>query len=109
MQTGLDFYQTDKSEKIQIPTEHQVRRIPSFANIASLDAALSSTRIAIIANNPSVQELMDLIDYGEEVPDHLFNAHNIIDGIERLRLTIRLFIKQVEQHQRKKSHTEIPF
>jgi hypothetical protein len=109
MEQNLNVYPIDVRENISLPSERLVRRFPSIAPIAALDAALSTTKLAIQSDNPCIQELMDLIEDGENVPPHLFIAHNIIDSIDRLRVTIHSYFDQVHVHMAKVKHDSLPF
>jgi hypothetical protein len=109
MENYLECHPLDVKEKIPMPSERQIRRTPSISNIATLDAALSVTRLAIIADHPSIQEIMDMIEGDEKPPSHLFIAHNIIDNIDRLRLTIRVYIERAELHANRTANAALPF
>jgi len=97
-QYQTDIHPIDVREKLLLPSERLVQFFPSIASIAALDAALATTKTAILCDHPSIQELMDQIEYGEKVPAHLFIAHNIVDAIDRARLTIHAYFDQTESH-----------
>ena len=96
----IETHPMDIREKLLLPSERLVRRFPSIAPIAALEAALVTTKSAILCDNPSIQELMDLIENGEKPHSHLFIAHNIIDNLDRLRLTIHAYFDQIETHMK---------
>lgn len=99
----------DIKETIQLPSERCIYPNPSVSAIAALDATLAIAKKAILCDNPSIQELMDIIDEGEDVPLHLFSAHNIVDTIDRLRLTINVYNKQTEEYLVKQRTKNLPF
>ena len=99
----------DVRENLNLPSERLVRRFPSIAPIAALDAAIAITKTAILCDNPSIQELMDLIEYGEKPQSHLFIAHNIIDNLDRLRLTIHAYFDQIETCMTQIKNEAFPF
>lgn len=110
MKTVIETHPIDVQEKIELPSERLVRRFPAIAPIAALDAAIATTKIAILCDNPSIPELMDMIEYDEEVPRHLFIAHNIIDNLDRLRLTIYTYFQCIDDDRT--THTDnhdLPF
>ena len=109
MNTDIPMHHSDVQQNISLPSERLVRRFPSIASIAALDAALATTKIAIQCDNPCIQELMDMIEWGEDVPPHLFIAHNIIDNLDRLRVTIHAYFDQVFVHMAKIKNNSLPF
>jgi hypothetical protein len=109
MEQDLNVHPMDVQENITLPSERLVRRFPAIASIAALDAALATTKRAILSDNPCIQELMDMIEYGENVPPHLFIAHNIIDNIDRLRITIHSYFDQLHMNMTKAKHDSLPF
>ena len=109
MEQDLNVHPIDVQENISLPSERLVRRFPAIANIAALDAALATTKLAIYSDNPSIQELMNMIEDGENVPAHLFIAHNIIDNLDRLRLTIHSYFDQLHVQLAKIKTDDLPF
>ena len=109
MEHQMDMHPIDVQENISLPSERLVRRFPAIANIAALDAALATTKLAIYSDNPSIQELMNMIEDGENVPAHLFIAHNIIDNLDRLRLTIHSYFDQLHVQLAKIKTDDLPF
>ena len=109
MKTEIEIHPTDVQEKISLPSERLVQRFPVTAPIAALDAAIATTKIAILCDHPSIQELMDMIEDGEKVPPHLFIAHNIIDNLDRLRLTIHAYFQQVDRRITQIKNDAFPF
>ena len=109
MDHELGTHPIDVRENISLPSERLVRRFPAIANIAALDAALATTKLAIESDNPSIQELMYMIEDGEQVPPHLFIAHNIIDNLDRLRLTIHSYFDQLHVQLAKIKNDDLPF
>ena len=109
MEYEPDMHPIDVREKISLPSERLVRRFPASASIAALDAAIATTKLAIQSDNPSIQELMDMIEVGENVPAHLFIAHNILDNLDRLRLTIHSYFQQINFRADKTRDDDLPF
>lgn len=109
MEPEIELHPTDIREKLNLPSENLVRRFPSIAPIAALDAALATTRTAILCDNPSIQELMDMIEDDEKVPSHLFIAHNIIDNLDRLRLTLHAYFDQLDLRIAQIKNAAVPF
>ena len=105
----MDAHYLDIKETIQLPSERCIHKTPSIAAISALDATLAITKKAIICDNPSIQELMDIVDEEEDVPLHLFSAHNIVDTIDRLRLTIHAYNKQTDEYLKKQRTKKLPF
>jgi hypothetical protein len=56
-----------------------------------------------------MQELMDMIEDGQTVPAHLFMAHGIIDDLDRLRLSIHLYLQQINLRLNQIDFDDIPF
>ncbi|MHC4779556.1 MAG: hypothetical protein ACYTFG_13365 [Planctomycetota bacterium] len=104
-----EMHPSDVQEKLRLPSERHIRRFPSIASIAALDAATATTKTAILCDNPCIQELMDMIEDGDEVPSHLFIAHNIIDNLDRLRLTIHAYFQQVDMRITQIKNDAFPF
>lgn len=109
MDHELETHPIDVRENISLPSERLVRRFPSIAPIAALDAAIATTKLAIQSDNPSIQDLMDMIEDGEQVPPHLFIAHNIIDNLDRLRLTIHCYFDQLHVQLARIKNDDLPF
>lgn len=109
METEIPMHPGDVREKLNLPSEKLVRHFPSIAPIAALDAALATTKTAILCDNPSIQELMDMIEDGENVPPDLFIAHNIVDNIDRIRLTIHSYFQQLESRLANIKNAALPF
>jgi hypothetical protein len=105
----MEIHPIDVRENICLPSERFIRRLPSIAAIAALDALLATAGTAILCDNPSIQELMDMIEDDEKVPPHLFIAHNIVDNIDRLRLTIHNYIEQIEINTAQITNNHFPF
>ncbi len=99
----------DLKETIQLPSERSVLQNPSASAIAALNATLAIAKKAILCDSPTMQELMDLVEDNEDIPLHLFCAHNIVDTIDRLRLTIHTYNKQIEEHLEKQRTKNLPF
>lgn len=105
----MEIHYLDIKETIQLPSERCIHQNPSISVIAALDAILAIAKKAILCDNPSIQELMDLVEDNEDVPLHLFSAHNIVDTIDRLRLTIHTYNKQTEEYLLKQRTQNLPF
>lgn len=107
----MEIHYLDIKEKILLPSERSVLRFPSISAIAALDATLAIAKNAILCDNPSIQELMDILDNDEdeEIPSHLFVAHNIADSIYRLRLIIHTYNKQTGEYLKQIKVKELPF
>ena len=105
----METHYLDIKEKIQLPSERSVYNFPAISTIAVLDATLAIAHRAILCDNPTMQELMDLVEDNEDVPLHLFSAHNIVDTIDRLRLTIHNYNKQIEEYLEKQRTKDLPF
>ena len=109
MKTEIEIHPSDVQEKVSLPSERLVQRFPSTAPIAALDAAIATTKIAILCDHPSIQELIDMIEYGEKVPPYLFIAHNIIVNLDQLRLTIQSYFMHVERRIPQFNNDAFPF
>ena len=109
MDQKTDIHPIDVRENISLPSERLVSRFPAIANIAALDAALATTKLAIESEHPSMQELMYMIEDGEKVPPHLFLAHCIIDNLDRLRLAIHSYSQQINTHINNIRNDDLPF
>jgi len=105
----MDTHYLDRKEKIVLPSERSVHCFPAISTIAALDANLAIAHRAILCDNPSMQELMDLVEDNEDVSPHLFSAHNIVDTIDRLRLNIHTYNKQIDEFLEKQRYKSLPF
>lgn len=109
MKTQMNKYPSDVRENIRLPSERLIERFPVAAPIAALEAMIATTKTLILRDNPSMQELMDLIENGETIPPHLFIAHNIIDDLDQLRITIHAYLQQLGARTSQIDSNEIPF
>ena len=109
MKQQIELHPCDVQEKIKLPSERLVRCLPAIAPIAALHAAIATTRIAILCDNPSINELVDMIEYGDDVPPHLFIAHNIIQNLDQLRLTIDCYFQHVNTWSAQFNSEDLPF
>jgi hypothetical protein len=109
MTIEIDSHQSNDRVTLLLPDKRLVRRFPSIASIAALDAAMAMTKIAILCDHPSIQELIDMIEDGQKVPSHLFIAHNIIDNLDRLRLTVQTYFLHLDSQLAKIADPDFPF
>jgi len=109
MNSESPMYHSDVQQNIRLPSENLVRCFPAVAPIAALEAAIATTKMLIQYDNPSMQELMDMIEEGESVPAHLFIAHNIIDNLDQLRITIQAYYQQVNTRMVQIRNDDLPF
>jgi len=109
MYRQLEMYFSDTKEKIELPAAHTIMRFPSISAIAALDANLAIAKTAILCDNPTITQLMDMIDDDEHVSSHLFSAHNIVDTIDRLRLNIYNYNMQTKKHLKQLRNKDLPF
>ena len=103
------MHHSDVQQNIRLPSESLVRRFPVVAPIAALEAAIATTKMLIQYDNPSMQELMDMIEDEESVPAHLFIAHNIIDNLDQLRITIQAYYQQLNTRMVQIRNDDLPF
>ena len=96
-------------DAFRLPSERLVTRFPCAAPIAALEAMSATTKLLIRSEYPSMQELMDTIEEGLNVPAHLFMAHGIIDDLDRLRISIHMFLKQINLRADQIDFDDIPF
>jgi hypothetical protein len=96
-------------DSFRLPSERLVNRFPCAAPIAALEAMSATTKLLIRSNYPSMQELMDTIEEGLNVPAHLFMAHGIVDDLDRLRISIHMFLKQINLRAGQIDFDDIPF
>jgi hypothetical protein len=99
----------DEKNNFRLPSERLVNRFPCAAPIAALEAMTATTKVLLRSEYPSMQELMDMIDEGENVPAHLFMAHAIIDNLDQLRLSIHLFLQQINLRLNQIDFDDFPF
>jgi len=109
MYRNQEMYLGNKKEKIVLPSASIITRFPSISAIAALDATLAIAKTAILCDNPSIQELMNMIDDDEYISSHLFSAHNIVDTIDRLRLNIHDYNMQTKEHIKQIRNNDLPF
>ena len=109
MNDQLALYLTNKSEKITLPGLRTVMNSPIASIVAALDAILALSKNAIIADTPTINELVELSQDKQTVPPHLFGAHHITDIIDRLRMEIHYYNAQTEQHLQKEKDKNLPF
>ncbi len=109
MTMKIDPHQCNDSTTLFLPDKRLVQKFPSIASIAALDAALVMTKTAILCDHPSIQELIDMIEDGLKVPSHLFIAHNIIDNLDRLRLTVQSYFLHLDSQLAKTADPDFPF
>ena len=105
----METHYLDRKETIRLPSERSVMRSPSISAIAALDATLAIAKNAILCDNPTMQELMDIIDEEDSGSLHHFCAHNIVNLIDRLRLTIFTYNKQIEEYREHLLNKNLPF
>jgi len=105
----METHFLDLRETIQLPSERRVLQSPSASAIAALNATLAIAKNAILCDNPAMPELMDMVEDNEDVPLHLFSAHNIVDTIDRLRLTIHTYNQQTEEFFKNIRSQNLPF
>lgn len=105
----MDTHFLDLKETIQLPSERCVLQNPSASALAALDATLAIAKNAILCDNPTLQELMNRVENNEDLPLHLFSVHNIVDTIDRLRLTIHTYNKQIDEYLEKQKTKNLPF
>jgi hypothetical protein len=96
-------------DAFRLPSERLVNRFPCAAPIAALEAMSATTKLLIRSEYPSMQELMDIIEEGDNVPAHLFMAHGIVDDLDRLRISIHMFLKQINLRAEQSDFDDIPF
>ena len=109
MKSQMIGYPSDAQENIRLPSERLILRFPIAATIAALDAMTATTQKLLLRDNPSMQELMDLIEEGETVPPHLFIAHNMIDNLDQIRITIHAYFQQIDARMSQIDLNDIPF
>lgn len=109
MEDQLAMYLTNETERITLPGLRTVMTCPIASTIAALDAILAVSKTAIIADTPSIDELINLSQDNQPVPPHLFCAHHITDIIDRLRLEILHYGIQTEQHLQNEKLKDLPF
>ncbi|MBN2340925.1 MAG: hypothetical protein JXX29_22915 [Deltaproteobacteria bacterium] len=109
MEDQLAMYLTNETEKITLPGLRTVITSPIASTVAALDAILAVSKTALIADTPSIDELINLSEDNQPVPTHLFSAHHITDIIDRLRLEIRHYAFQTEQHLQNEKLKDLPF
>ena len=109
MTIEIDSHQNDERVTLLLPNQRLIRRFPSIASIAALDAASAMTKTAILCDHPSIRELIDMIEDGQNVPAHLFIAHNIIDNLDRLRLTVQTYFLHLDSQSAKIAAPNFPF
>ena len=52
---------------------------------------------------------MDMIEDGESVPAHFFIAHNLIDNLDQLRITIQAYFQQLNTRLVQIRNDDLPF
>lgn len=109
MKSESPRYHRDVQQNIRLPSEKLVSCFPAAAPIAALEAAIATTKMLIQTDNPSMQDLMDMIEEGESVPAHLFIAHNIIDNLDQLRITIQAYFQQLNTRMVQIKNDDLPF
>jgi hypothetical protein len=109
MNSQTTFSAKQEIDNFRLPSERLVHRFPCAAPIAALEAMSATTKLLIRSEYPSMQELMDIIEEGDIVPAHLFMAHGIVDDLDRLRISIHLFLKQISLRPEQSDFDDIPF
>jgi len=109
MKSQNNGFQVDKKINLRLPSERLVYRFPCAAPIAALEAMVATTKLLIRSEYPSMQELLDMIEEGETVPAHLFMAHGILDDLDQLRLSIHLYLQQINLRLNQIDFDDIPF
>ena len=109
MKSKPNAFQKQEIDSFPLPSERLVQRFPCAAPIAALDAMSATTKLLIRSEYPSMQELMDIIEDGDNVPAHLFMAHGIVDDLDRLRISIHMFLKQISLRPDQSDFDDFPF
>jgi hypothetical protein len=99
----------DKKINLRLPSERLINRFPCAAPIAALEAMVATTKLLIRSEYPSMQELLDMIEEGETVPAHLFMAQGILNDLDQLRLSIHLYLQQINLRFNQIDFDDIPF
>ncbi len=109
MKPILADYTSNAPEIIRVPSDSLIGRFPIAASIAALEAAVASTKKLILCRCPSLQELINAVEQGETIPEHLFIVHNMIDNLEQLRVTIQAYFQHVDALCSKVEIDDLPF
>ena len=109
MNDKLAMFLTNKTEQITLPGLRTVATSPIASIVTALDAILALSKTAIVADTPTINELIDLSNDNQPVPPHLFEAHHIIEIIDRLRMEIQYYNVQAEQLLQKENYEDLPF
>ena len=109
MDDHLAMYLTNETEKIILPGLRTVMNSPVASIITALDTVLALSKNAIIADTPNINDLILLTEDKQDVPPHYFAAHHLTDIIDRLRMEIRYYNIQTEQHLQKEKEKDLPF
>jgi len=109
MKSQTTVFPNDPKTNLRLPSERLVNRFPCAAPITALEAMSATTKMLIRSEYPSMQELIDMTDEGESVPAHLFLAHSIVDNLDQLRLSIHLYLQQINLRLNQIDFDDIPF